>query len=178
MVGLPLQKLKELDAVSMGGRKCAYLGRSWIAHRCRPAVPRELSAKVVLVQRFEHGKIGERLLRALLEFPESLSCDAVRGPVRAELHRLKTAKQRFQHGPLAGGDGAIVDKLGRPSCPVGRPKPLARHQLAYRLVLGKAGNCRHVYVKIVELTAARRRIGAYMPRLGGEQRVQRIDADR
>src|SRR5580704_17662449 len=58
-----------------------------------------------------------------------------------------------------------------------RPEPLATHQLPYRLVLGKAGNCRHVDVKIVELAAARRRIGADMPRLGGEQRVQRIYAD-
>src|SRR5947208_13802973 len=58
-----------------------------------------------------------------------------------------------------------------------RPKPLAGHQLAYRRVLGKAGYCTHVDVKIVELAAARRRIGADMPRLGGEQRVQRVDAD-
>src|SRR5271169_6811479 len=58
-----------------------------------------------------------------------------------------------------------------------RPEPLAAHQLAYRLVLGKAGNCRHVDVNIIELAAARRRIGADMPRLGGEQRVQRVDAD-
>src|SRR5580693_106731 len=58
-----------------------------------------------------------------------------------------------------------------------RPEPLATHQLPYRLVLGKAGNCRHVDVKIIELAAARRRIGADMPRLGGEQRVQRIDPD-
>src|SRR5437764_14950990 len=58
-----------------------------------------------------------------------------------------------------------------------RPEPMSPEQLAYCLVLGKAGNCGHVNVKIIELAAARRRIGADMPRLGGEQRVQRIDAD-
>src|SRR5438105_14029053 len=58
-----------------------------------------------------------------------------------------------------------------------RPEPMSPEQLAYCLVLRKAGNCGHVDVKIIELAAARRRVGADMPRLGGEQRVQRINAD-
>src|SRR5438045_2998436 len=50
-VGLPLQKLKELDAIAMRVCKGGNLRRSWIAHRHRPAMPRELSllAKVVFV---------------------------------------------------------------------------------------------------------------------------------
>src|SRR5262249_18324310 len=86
-------------------------------------------------------------------------------------------KQRLQHRSLARRDSAIIDELGRTRCPVSGPKPLPPHQLAHALVLGKAGYCRYVDVEIVELAAAGRRVGADMPRLCGEQGVQRIYAD-
>src|SRR5215813_10765727 len=102
-VGLPLQKFEELDALAMCCRKFRYLRRSRIAHRSRPFAPREqpFLLKVVLMQHFEHGKVGQRPSAALLKVSKGPSHCARRGPMGTGIERLETAKQRFQHWYLA-----------------------------------------------------------------------------
>jgi hypothetical protein len=116
-----------------------HLRRSRIAHSARPIPPRELLllTEVMLVKRFEDGKIGERLSSGSLEIAEALPEAALCGRASTKLTVLEASKQRFQHRSLARRDGAVINHLGRACSPVGGPKPLSRHQGVYSLILGE-----------------------------------------
>ncbi len=127
----------------------------------------------MFVQRFEDRKRGQRLAAILLKHPKRIAERTARTAIRPELLRPKAPEQRFQHRALDCRDGGIIDKVGGS----GRGNRFGRRQRPYRRILGKAGHSGHVDVEVIEKGAARRRIGAQVPRLGGKQRVQRIDPD-
>src|SRR5215469_4633684 len=110
---------------------------------------------MVLMQRLEYSKLSEGLPSASLELAELLSEVSFGSPLCTELARLEAAKQGLQHRPFACCDRAVIDQPSRAGGPMGRAEPLLLHQVAHRLVLGKAGYGRHVYVEIIELAPAR-----------------------
>src|SRR5215467_8235413 len=132
---------------------------------------------MVLMQRLEYREVSEGLPAASLELAELLPEVSFGSPLCSEVARLETAKQGLQHSPFARCDRAVIDERSRAGGPMGRPEPLLLHQAVCGVVIGKAGYRRRVYVEIIKLAAARWRIGTDMLRLGGEQRMQRIDAD-
>src|SRR3954447_2652413 len=91
----------------------------------------------MLVERFEDGKIGERLSSGSLEIAEALPEVTLCGRAGTKLTGLEASKQRLQYGSLAGRDGAVINHPGRACSPAGGPKPLSCHQGAYALILGE-----------------------------------------
>ena len=68
-----------------------------------------LLTDVMLVKRLEYREIPEGSSTDALKITELLSKGGFHGSICTELARLKAAKQRLQHSPFAGSDGAVID---------------------------------------------------------------------
>ncbi len=170
MVALPLQELKKRHPFGMLAGEFGDRGRIGVAHLLRPGVPRERPARrgEMLVQRLEGGKRRERVAALKLERTE-------RGAERAAAIALAEAPvERLEHRAFQRGDRGVIDQTRAAR----RKDRIGRRQRPRSFILGKAGDLGHVDVKIIEPDPARWRIRAEMTRLGGEQRVQRVDPDR
>ena len=155
----------------MGAGEFGDRGGSGVAHLRRPGVPRERPARLgeMLVQRFEGGKGGERLAALPPECAES----GAERTAAAALPRPEAAVERLQHRALQRRDGGVFDQPGA----AGRQDRVGRRQRLRGGILGKTGDPGHVDVEIIEPYPARWRIRAEVARLGGEQRMERVDPD-
>src|SRR5262245_1504541 len=132
----------------------------------------------MLVQRFEDGKIRQRLPSGFLEVAEALSEAALCRCIGTKLSDLKAPKQCFQYWPLTGRDGTVINHLGRARGPAGGPEPLSLHQRVHARILGETGYRGWVDVKTIEINTAGGRIRADVQRFSCEQCMKRVDAKR
>src|SRR6516164_1363702 len=125
----------------------------------------------MFVECFEDCKICKRLSAVALKVTESAAEAALCGALCAQLAHLEASEQRLQHRSLALGDRAVIDEPGGARIGEGHRERFPIDQSAYRLILGKTGYRGHVDVKVIDVAAARWRVGTRMQRLGGKQRV-------
>ena len=163
-IRLPLQKLKELDALAFFFGESGDRSGIRVPQRRRPVVPREppLLAQLRLLQRLEHGERRELLPARLLKPAERGALCGLGPAARAEIVLAEPPVQRFEHRPLQRRHGGVVDQPGRAH----RGQRGRRRQRPDRRVFGKPRHRGHVDIEVVDHAPARRRIGARVPRLG------------
>src|SRR5271166_1790854 len=132
----------------------------------------------MFVESFEDREIDERLPAVALKLPKSPAEIALCGALYIQFVRLEAPKQRLQHRPLARSDRAVIDEPSRARGGEGHREPFSFDQCARRFILGKTGHSGDVDVKVIDVGAARWRIGAEVQRFGGKQRVEGVDAER
>ena len=169
-VGLPLQELEKLHPSGMGAGEFGDPGRIGVAHLQRPGVPRERPAGrgEMFVQRLEGGERRQRFAALPPERAEG-GAEGVAASACAE-----APVERLEYRAFQRRDRGVIDEPRAAR----RHDRLGRDQRLHGGILGKAGDQGHIDVEIIEPGPARWRIRAEMARLGGEQRMQRVDADR
>ena len=116
----------------------------------------------MLVKRLEHRKIDERLSPSSLKLAECPTELASHRAVDAEFSDPEAAKQRFQHRPFAGGNGAVINGRGRTRSVVCRSKPFTPNPRANGFVFSESRDNGHIDVQIIEPAPTRGGIGADM----------------
>src|SRR6516225_7378584 len=125
----------------------------------------------MLMECFEDRKMCKRWSAVPLKVTESPAETALCGALCAQLAHLEASEQRLQYRSLALGDRAVIDEPGGARIGKGHRERFPIDQSVHRLILGKTGYRGHVDVKVINVAAARWRVGTRMLRLGGKQRV-------